>query len=68
MSVNGTGPRTYNVTQCNELRRAVFYEALSKARTLIAAPELDDAKVNALAAIAEACGNDLVSDADVGDD
>lgn len=62
-----TGPTLYNVTQCNEIRRAVFYEALSKARTMIATPDYDPEKLSALAAIAEACGNDLVSDADSGD-
>lgn len=62
------GPSTYNVTQCNEIRRAVFYEALSKARTMIATADYDADKLSALSAIAEACGNDLVSDIDRGDD
>lgn len=63
-----TNPTLYNIKQCNEIRRCVFYESLAKARSMIGAADFDAEKVSALAAIAEACGNDLVSDDDSVDD
>lgn len=63
--------RNYNVKQCDEIRRAVFFESLAKARNIIAMPvigEYETSLLNALAAIAEACGNDLTSDSDEIDD
>lgn len=57
-------PRTYNVKQCNEIRRATFCQALEKARGMILGTDFDAEKVKALAALAEAAGNDMVSDAD----
>lgn len=62
--MNQTNPRTYNVKQCNEIRRAVFVEALQKASSMMASSDFDAEKVKACAAVAEACGNDMVSDAE----
>ncbi len=52
-------PVTINGTQCNELAREVFYKALATAKGLIATAQFDADRVNALAALAEACANDF---------
>ena len=57
-------PTTFNVKQCNEIRRVAFCVALQKASAMIAAPDFDAEKVKALAAVAEAAGNDMTSDAE----
>lgn len=61
-------PRSYNDNLLDERRRAVFYKAMTMAERMIESPEFDADRVAALAALADAAGNEFVAEADEGPD
>lgn len=60
-------PRRYNDALLDEKRREVFWKAITAAERMIESPEFDAPRVSALAAVAEACGNEFISDTDDSD-
>ncbi len=55
------GPRRYNDNLLDEKRREVFWKAMTMAERLIENAEFDAPRVAALAALANASGNEFLS-------